>query len=159
MTLHDDDHLSFPAPPAPRRSDDAFARAVAADVDAARKNRLGFNFSLAVPAVAASAFAVVMAVSTSTPTATPTTTPTTPMTAPTTALVIPEDADDDEFDLVEGAVDLAAVLDDADESTLLALADIADSDSDRFTFDALDGSTDQELADVEAALDSALRQL
>lgn len=156
MTLHDDDHLSFPAPPAPRRSDDAFARAVAADVDAARKSRFGFNFSFAVPAVAASAFAVVMAVSTSTPT---TTTPTTPITAPTTALVIPEDADVDEFDLVEGAVDLAAVLDDADESTLIALADTIDSDSDRFTFDALDGSTDQELADVEAALDSALRQL
>ena len=152
----DDDTLSFAAPPAPRRSDEAFARAVAADIDAAKKSRFGFNFSLAVPAVAASAFAVVMAVSSTTPTTT-----TTPITAPAVALVIPADADDDEFDLVEGAVDLAAVLDDADDSTLLALADTVGGDNgdDRFTFDALDGSTDQELADVEAALDSALRQL
>lgn len=153
MSHHDDDNFSFAVPPAPRRSDDAFARAVAADVDAARKNRLGIRFSLAVPAVAASAFAVVMAVSTTTPAA-----PTT-ITAPSVALVIPADSDADEFDFVEGAVDLAGVMADADEGTLLALAESSDDSSDRFTFDALDGSSDQELADVEAALDTALRQL
>lgn len=143
--------------PAPRRSDDAFARAVAADVADAKKKRVGvFGLSFAVPATAAAAFAVVMAV-------TPSTTTTTATVPSTIAVVMPvgsaEVADDLALASLVDVLDVLDVIDDADDSTLLALAGGNRSAGAAFAFVELDGSSDQELADVEAALDSALRQL
>ena len=140
--------------PAPRRSDDAFARAVAADVADAKKKRVGvFGLSFAVPATAAAAFAVVMAV-------TPSTTTTTATVPSTIAVVMPVGSAEvaDDLALVD-VLDVLDVIDDADDSTLLALAGGNRSAGAAFAFVELDGSSDQELADVEAALDSALRQL
>jgi hypothetical protein len=64
-----------------------------------------------------------------------------------TALVVAEvDAVDEEF-----------ALDNVDDATLLAFADLDQAPA--FAFADLDGSTDQDLDAVEAALDRAIRNL
>lgn len=164
---HLDDDRDIIVPPSPRRSDDAFARAVAADVDAARSNRLNLRRAFGVPAlaVAGAAFAVMITVMPSTsPTTAPTTaTTTTAPTAPTTiAMAMPAGAAEIADDLDVDDADLAAVIDDADDDVLLALVDTAGISADGaadFSFDALDGSTEQELEAIAAALDAATRQL
>jgi hypothetical protein len=73
-----------------------------------------------------------------------------------------EDGDDGDDDV--NAADLGSALDDVDDRTLLALAgDAPEGDDeitgDDFSFSGVLGSSDQELAAVEAALDTALRRL
>lgn len=145
MTHHDD-----LLPPAPRRSDDAFSRAVRADVTAARAARVPLAAWLGVPLAAAAALAFVVVDRGPSPTS--------PSSlvggASLAALVEAEvDAEDDARDVVD-AVDAS------DDDTLLAFAGDAGSDlPPAFAFADLDGSTEQDLAAVEAALDLALARL
>jgi hypothetical protein len=135
----DDDLPVLRAPESGRRSDDAFARAVVDDVRARRQKRL--LVWLLPPALAAAA-AVVVVLSSSGP-------------APAVAALISSEtlqalAEDDA--VVDVDVDVEAL----DDATLLALAGDADAEL-PFAISSLDGSTDRELVDVEAALDRALK--
>ena len=139
----DDDLPALRAPPTGRRTDDAFARAVAADVNA-RRGRFKAVW-LGVPALAGAA-AVVVAVAS-------------PGAdrdvgrAVYASLAASADNDED--------ADLAAFDDD-----VIALADVDDDDDDAgfgfggasdFAIPGLAGSSDGELEDIEAALDRALK--
>ena len=127
--------------PEPRRTDDAFARSVAADVASTRQRR---RFWLAIPTLGAAAAALALVVTSSNP------------------------GDADAGDLTDPSGELAMLGSDDDvaevaDDTLLALAGtfaVEDEDpdfaSDTFTLSALDGSTEQELRQLEAALDRAL---
>lgn len=150
-------------PPSPRRTEDAFARAVRADVDAARTAPKPWRVLLAAPLTAAMALGLFL-VTTGDDGA-----PTSPVIGPVVALtaidVAGSDDNDDDDDSTD-SVDVAAVVDvvdDSDDDTLLALAgDAAVGGSGlapAFAFADLDGSTEQDLAAVEAALDQALARL
>lgn len=151
MNPTDDDLPALRAPASGRRTDDAFARAVASDV-AAHRTRFR-RLVLALPA-AAGAAAVVFAV-----------------TRPDVAAVVPPDpirvavvvdAGVDAgvgtaIDAVDAvAVDALAFFDD-DGDGLLAFADDGDDEGDDFAIPGLAGSSDRELEDIEAALDRALK--
>ncbi len=118
-------------PPPPRRSDDAFARSVVADVNERRQKKTWLMF--AAP-LAASAAAVAL-------------------------LVMPTTADIDTSPTFLTAADLADpdsddVIDEVFEQVQLASVDLND-----FTFDDLDGSSEQDLVALERALDNVLMKL
>lgn len=114
--------------PPPRRSDDAFARSVADDVKRARAPRL-----LALPALAVGAAALAFVV------ARPDTTPEVLVDAGRAAVPV----------IAAGAGSGADVM--GEEPVVLA-----DVDPGLFSFPALEGSSQQELLGLEAALDAAL---
>jgi hypothetical protein len=170
---HDDDLPELRDAASPRRNDAAFARAVAADVDA-RRTRKG-AVSVLVPLLAplgvgVGIFAFVAMHGPSrdlaviVPTYLPDAAPDAAPDEPTEALVAEaspaahEDVADDEEavdDLDTGAVDV----DDLDDDALVAFADPLPGARDHepvFAFDGLDGSSDRELDDVEHALEAAL---
>ena len=150
--MSDDDLPVLRAPATGRRSDDAFARAVVDDV---RARRRPFSVAwLSVPALAgaaAVAFVVVGGGGEPMPTTTPS------ALAAISTETLQALADDD--DTIDADVDVDAL----DTATLLALADTDDADDTggaddgAFAIAGLDGSTDRELLDVEAALDRALK--
>lgn len=146
-------------PPAPRRSNEAFARAVAADIDAVKAARTRWPW-LALGPLAATAAAVVFTFTTSSAPV-DTASPTAPAVASVSDEADDTNDDTDDVDMADLGGELAA----ADDRTLLALADPANTDDeaeitgDDFSFSGLLGSSDQELAAVEAALDTALRRL
>jgi hypothetical protein len=160
MTRHSDDDLDTGAPPPPRRSDDAFARAVAADIDTVKAARTRWPWLALGPLTATAAALAFTFTTSSTPVDT-----TSPAPPTVTSVAIgdvnssdDDDNDDDDLDVV----DLDGALASADDRTLLALADPTDDaeiTGDDFSFSGLLGSSDQELAAVEAALDTALRRL
>ncbi len=148
-------------PPPPRRSDEAFARAVAADIDAENAARTRWPW-LALGPLAATAAAFAFTLTTS---ITPALTAVASGAASTSEInesEIDEIDESDESDEIDVA-DLDDALVTAGDRTLLALADPPNDDaeiaSDDFSFWGLVGSSDQELAAVEAALDTALRRL
>jgi hypothetical protein len=137
-------------PPAPRRSDDAFARAVRADVEAARAARSPWRLWLAAPLTAATAFGLVFMARG------PEVAPVVP-TADRLAVLI--EAEVDAEDAPAAIVDVVAAVDAIDEDdALVALAGSAEA-APAFAFADLDGSSEQDLAAVEAALDRALARL
>ena len=130
----DDDLPALRAPPVGRRTDDAFARAVRADVDAARKRWSPLWLSL--PALAGAA-AVVVAVS--------------------SGGGSDVDARAIYVAALEGSGDVEVFDDDVDG--VIAMADVADDDefAGDFAIPGIGGSSDRELEDIEAALDHALK--
>jgi hypothetical protein len=155
--------------PPPRRSDEAFARAVAADIDARNAARIRWPWLALGPlAATAAAFAFTLTTSTAPLDTTPVTAVASGAVNSSSGTEIDEIADIDEIDEIDEIEEIdVADLDDAlvtaDDRTLLALADPATDDAeitgDDFSFSGLLGSSDQELAAVEAALDTALRRL
>jgi hypothetical protein len=136
-------------PPAPRRSDDAFARAVRADVAAARTARAPWRLWLAAPLTAAAAFGLVFIARSPEPTVAPT----------ADRLAVLVEAEVDAEDAPAALVDVVAAVDAIDEDdALVALAGSAETPP-AFAFADLDGSSEQDLAAVEAALDRALAHL
>ena len=142
----DDDLLALRATAAPRRSDDAFARAVTGDVRA-RRGRWSMAW-LAAPALAGAAVVVVALQGGPGPMA---------QISTQTLQALAQD---------ELIIDVDVDVDGLDDATLLALLDEprptdspndADAPERPFAISGLDGSTDRELLDVEAALDRALR--
>jgi hypothetical protein len=135
-------------PPPPRRSDEAFARAVRADVDAARAARAPWRLWMAAPLAAAAALGLVIidrapAVEAPTP----------------EQLALLVEAEVDAEDERASIVDVVAAVDAIDDEEVLgALAGSAGS-APVFAFADLDGSSEQDLAAVEAALDRALARL
>lgn len=137
----DDDLVALRAPPTGRRTDDAFARAVAADVKA-RRGRFSAAW-FGVPALAGAAAVVVVVAS--------------PGASPDVGRAV-------YASLAAGAendADLAVFDDD-----VIALADEDDDDdgagfgfggASDFAIPGLAGSSDGELEDIEAALDRALK--
>jgi hypothetical protein len=149
-------------PPEPRRSDDAFARSVIADVGAERARRAK-RFSLA-PLLALPAAAAAVAIMMS-PTSTPGApgAPGAPSAATLAALVEGEvDAADATYGLDRFAdEDLVAFADTAvafADSAVAADAFAEDFASD-FAIETLDGSSEQDLKAIERAFDRALRKL
>lgn len=137
-------------PPAPRRSDDAFARAVRADVDAARASRSPWRVWMAAPLTAAAAFGLVFIARGPEPTVAP-------PSADRLAMLV--EAEVDAEDAAAAIVDVVAAVDAIDEDdALVALAGSAETPP-AFAFADLDGSSEQDLAAVEAALDRALAHL
>jgi hypothetical protein len=134
--------------PPPRRSDDAFARSVRSDVDAARAARAPWRvLALALPTTAMAAAAVLFTVGGGG--GGDGVGPVDP--GVMAALVEAEaDAADDEF-----------ALDDVSDDDLVAFADVEQltDQGGAFAFPDLDGSSEQDLSDVEAALDDAIRNL
>jgi hypothetical protein len=128
------------SPPPPRRTNDAFARSVAADVAAARTAAAPWRALLAVSVAAAAAVAIVVGSSGG-----PAVTHGGVAVAPV-APVVPQ------------ATAVDADVDEVVEEVGARLAFAADLDGD-FAFAELDGSSEQELAAIEAALDKALRKL
>ena len=169
---HDDDLPELRAEGAPRRNDAAFARAVAADVDArrARKGASAVLVPLLAPlGVGLGIFAFVAMhgpsrdLSVIIPTYLPADAPSGPpemlvadASPPATDVVPAAEADDDGIDDLDAA---AVDADDLDDDALVAFADPVPAARDHeplFAFDGLDGSSDRELNDVEQALDAAL---
>ncbi|MDP2345439.1 MAG: hypothetical protein Q8O67_31130 [Deltaproteobacteria bacterium] len=132
----DDDLLVLRAAETPRRSDDAFARAVADDVKA-RRARFSFAWLLAPALAGAAAVVTVLAGSPAVPAL---------ISSETLQALAEEDA----------RIDADVDVDGLDDATLLALLE-DDGDDAPFAISTLDGSTDRELVDVEAALDRALQ--
>lgn len=130
----DDDFPALRAPATGRRSDDAFARAVKADVDAASTPAWRRAFAVGGPVLAGAA-AVVVAVNVAGGD-----------TVDRAALVAAVNAADVAVDLDAFADDDLAFNDDDD-----------DEFGDDFAIPGLAGSTEQELAAIEAALDDALK--
>ncbi len=148
----DDDLPALRAPATGRRSDEAFARRVRAGVDAARGAPLFSRRWLAVPALIASAAAVLVVVGRLDARA-----DARAENGRTIAFSTLEAlADDDDADLAVVDVDDVEAFDD---DTLIALAggEHDENDDDLFAIPALDGSTPRELRDIEAALDRALQ--
>ena len=163
---HTNDVDTVVVPPTPRRSDEAFARAVAADVEAIKAARTRWPW-LALGPLAATAAAVAFTFTTpSTPSETTSPTPSTiaRVAEASGADVAVDSGSDRDTDEDVDAADLDGALADASDHTLLALADPTRDDTaeitdDDFSFAGVLGSSDQELAAVEAALDTALRRL
>ncbi len=135
-------HDDLPALRAPdgvgRRSDEAFARAVVGDV-AARRRRFSLVW-LAAPALAGAA---VVVVALGGPSATPAR-----ISAQTWQALAEEEL------IIDVDVDVDAL----DDSTLHALVGESDAPApESFAIPGLEGSSERELLDVEAALDRALR--
>jgi len=154
MTPDDDDFPALRAPETGRRTDDAFARAVAAAV-AARRGRFRRLF-VAVPTVAGVAGAAVVVFALTRPG------PVAVEVVPPTVAVVAVDRDAGVAVAVVEAVaahDVLAVFEDSDDTGdgLLALADSDDDDDFDFAIPGLAGSSDRELEDIEAALDRALK--
>lgn len=137
MTDPDDDLPALRAPTTGRRSDDAFARSVAADVSAARKR--WSPLWLGLPSLAGAAAVVVLVGGPSLRA------PRGPDARAVYAAAV--DAGDD-------AGDDVGIFDD-DDDVLAFAAD--DGEDDDFAIPGLAGSSDRELADIEAALDRALK--
>lgn len=136
-------------PPAPRRSDDAFARAVRADVEAARAARAPWRLWLAAPLTAAAAFGLVVIARGPEVSSLP---------SPDHLAALVE-AEVDAEDAPAAIVDVVSAVDAIDEDdALVALAGSAEA-APAFAFADLDGSSEQDLAAVEAALDRALAHL
>jgi hypothetical protein len=144
---------------APRRTEAAFARAVAADVAAARAR---WRFALPVFGAAAAAAVVVVVARPVAPVAS-----TADVAAalearaaqPALAADLHDrDAADDGTDGLDGldGLDVADAVVVLDDRALLALAGDEVGSAPDFAFEALDGSTGDELDAVEAALDDAL---
>jgi hypothetical protein len=177
--MNDDDLSDLRLDAAPRRSDGAFTRAVAADVEArrGRKGALPVLVPLLAPlGIGLGIFAFValhgpshdptVVVPTFLPDGTKTASPAAfaaglASTATDAAQDDPDAAADDRHvvldDITGDAV--ALDLDDLEDDALVAFADPAGGARDReplFAFDGLDGSTDRELDDVEDAFDAAL---
>lgn len=134
-------------PPPPRRSDEAFARAVRADVDAVRVARAPWRLWVAAPLTAAAALGLLVigrapAVEAPTP----------------EQLAVLVEAEVDAEDERASIVDVVVAVDAIDDEALGALAGSAGS-APAFAFADLDGSSEQDLAAVEAALDRALARL
>jgi hypothetical protein len=165
MTEPDDDLPALRDPTGPRRTDQAFARAVAADV-AQRRRFAALGPLLAPVGVGIAILAVVVARAP---------TPPSPSLGPGSRsgevvaavsvtdprVAARDDAEDGiadeagEPDDMVVAADLDIVVEDLDDAALLAwVAPVADPGS--FAFEGLDGSTDRELDEVERAFDAAL---
>ena len=154
-------------PPPPRRTDDAFAFAVGADVAAIRAAHSSSwrTWRWGLLPVAAAAAVVFLVRSTSQPGeidvvgtanfAEVATLEDTDVGALEASLLATLDADDERPSFI--AV-LDAVLEIDDDETLLALSGSNDPRP-TFAFEELDGSSEQDLAAVEAALDRALAPL
>jgi hypothetical protein len=135
--------------PPPRRSDDAFARSVHSDVAAARAARAPWRvLAFALPTTAVAAAAVLFTVGGDRGVGG---TAAVEQGPGLLALVEAEaDAADGEF-----------ALDDVSDDDLVAFADV-EQPTDQpgaFAFPDLDGSSEQDLSAVEAALDDAIRNL
>ncbi len=136
-------------PPAPRRSDDAFARAVRADIEAARAARSPWRLWLAAPLTAAAALGLVF-ISRG---------PEVPSRLSADRLAALDEAEVDAEDAPATLIDVVSAVDAIDEDdALVALAGSAEA-APAFAFADLDGSSEQDLAAVEAALDRALARL
>jgi len=135
-------------PPSPRRSDEAFARAVRADVDAARVARAPWRLWLAAPMTAAAAFGLVSLGRG----------PEVEMPTPERLAVLVE-AEVDAEDERASIVDVVAAVDAIDDDEALATLAGSAASAPAFAFADLDGSSEQDLAAVEAALDRALARL
>jgi hypothetical protein len=133
---NDDDLPALRAPTSGRRSDDAFARAVKADIDAKRAPAWRRALVYGGPALAGAA-AVVVAVGVGVG----------DDSVDRAALVKAVNAADVAVDLDAFADDDLAFNDDDDDSEF----------GDDFAIPGLAGSTEQELAAIEAALDDALK--
>ena len=171
---HDDDDLpGLRDASAPRRNDAAFARSVAAAVDA-RRGRKGASAVL-VPLLAPLgvglgifAFVAMHGPSRDLSVIVPTYLPAGAPSEPPELLVADaspphaataDDDDDDGDDAVDGLYEAAVDVDDLDDDALVAFADPVPGARDHeplFAFDGLDGSSDRELNEVEDALDAAL---
>ncbi len=138
-------------PPDPRRSDDAFSRSVVADVDAARAKRFSILPLVALPGAAAAALALF--ISTTTVPA-----PEAPSGAALMALVEREVDAADAVDSFDADLDRFA---DEDLIAFVDAGDVAALDTaiTGVTLDPIEGSSEQDLQAVEAALDQALREL
>ncbi|MBM4279259.1 MAG: hypothetical protein FJ137_00380 [Deltaproteobacteria bacterium] len=164
MTTPDDDLPALRDDAAPRRTDAAFARAVAADV-ARRRGGLRALVPLLAPlSVGCAIFAFVFSRSPNAPSSL------VPR-PPPAAVVVAADVEgraaafdrdaidaevDDDLDAVGG--DAVADAFDLDDVALLAFAGPAAADPAGFAFDGLEGSSDRELDDIERAFDAALAQ-
>jgi hypothetical protein len=138
-------------PPAPGRSDDAFVRAVRADVDGVRAARGSWRLWWAAPLTAAAALGVVWF----------SRGPVVEATMPDRLAALIE-AEVDARDERVTIIDVVAAVDAIDDDEALAfLAGSAGSagTAPAFAFADLDGSSEQDLAAVEAALDRALARL
>jgi len=131
--------------PPPRRSDDAFARSVQSDVDAARAARAPWRvLAFALPTTAVAAAAVLFSIGGVDGAGA--------VDPGVLAALVEAEAD---------AADGNFALDDVSDDDLLAFADVEQPTDPLgvFAFSELDGSSEQDLSDVEAALDDAIRNL
>jgi hypothetical protein len=141
-------------PPPPHRSDEAFARAVRADIDDVRAARVSWRLWWAAPLTAAAALGVVWfsrgpSVEVPTPDR-------------LAALIEAEvDARDERVTIIDVVAAVDAIEDDEALAFLAGTAGSAGSagSAPAFAFADLDGSSEQDLAAVEAALDRALARL
>jgi hypothetical protein len=158
MTTTEPLSSSVEEPPSPRRSDDAFAFAVGADVAAIRAARSSWRVWLWAPVSAAAAAGLLLVVQPSTKSAGE---------MPRGAL--PGEVDEADMATIAATLDagdqrpsFVALIDavDAidDDATLLALSGSNDS-SPSFAFDELEGSSERDLVAIEMALDRALAPL